>query len=162
MLHIFTRTQICRYLDEAESRLVMEKGKLRRLKKGEKLFEKGDPGDSMLVILQGSLSVYQDLEDGSRHELTRLRFGDILGEFSMVDKQPRSAAVRAEEESALYELSAEDITRLGSTEPKVALKVGWALMEEITLKARAALQGYQELIVQKARETGSIPKRHFG
>lgn len=161
MLHIFTRTQICRYLDETESRLVMEKGKLRRLKKGEKLFDKGDPGHSLLVVLQGSLSVYQDLEGGQRHELTRLRFGDILGEFSMIDKQPRSAAVRAEEESALFELSGEDITNLGASDAKVALKVAWALMEEITLKARAALEGYQELVVQKTAATGTLPRRNF-
>lgn len=158
MLGFLRRTHICRYLDEAEAKVVLEHGSLKGLQKGEILFETGDPGDSMFAILQGSVNVYQVLEGELRHSLTDLKVGDIIGEFSVVDGQMRAAHAVALEDSVLFQLSRDRVLDLMRTDPPVASKVLWAMLETITIKARANLEGYEAMVVQAIAGRDGLPK----
>lgn len=64
------------------------------------LFEEGDPGDTLFLILSGSFEVLKR-EDGTdtRHRLALLKTGQSIGEVSLLDSGPRSGAVRAVEDS---------------------------------------------------------------
>src|SRR5258708_39444843 len=61
------------------------------------LFRKGDPGDTMFIILSGKLRIFTYDADG--HELTLTHYGPgrIFGDFSLLDQQPRSASAITEE-----------------------------------------------------------------
>lgn len=76
--------------------------------KGTILFKKGDPGDSMYVILSGRLRVYSHDEDGHEFTLAYVRPGRAFGEFSMVDEQPRSASALAEEDLTVLVMTRAD------------------------------------------------------
>lgn len=61
---------------------------------GQVLFNEGDPAKSMYLIKSGEVSVRK--RKGSTFvEITRLRQGEILGEISFFDRQPRSATAMA-------------------------------------------------------------------
>lgn len=81
--------------------------KVVRVRKGQHIFEKGDPGDAMFIVKSGRLKIH----DGT-HVLSRLEEGQIFGEFALFDNETRSASVSAEETSLLLELSQDDFYKL--------------------------------------------------
>jgi CRP/FNR family cyclic AMP-dependent transcriptional regulator len=62
---------------------------------GAVLFEKGDAGNAMYLIVSGSIRIYTT--DASGNELTIRHYGqnEIFGEFSPLDGRPRSASAAA-------------------------------------------------------------------
>ena len=63
---------------------------------GEVVVEEGTPGDTMYMVLSGSVSVQKCLETGESVQLAMLgKPGDFFGEMVFVDVMPRSATVRA-------------------------------------------------------------------
>lgn len=64
---------------------------------GQVLFEEGQEGDSLYIVLEGSAVIQKviDREAGTFKDLAVIEEGDLLGEMSLFDNQPRSATVRA-------------------------------------------------------------------
>jgi CRP/FNR family transcriptional regulator, cyclic AMP receptor protein len=75
-------------------------GVRRRVKDGEILIEQGRPIGSIILLLEGRLSVaVRDVGIVARREV-----GEIVGEMSMVDSAPPSATVAAEGECLILSL----------------------------------------------------------
>lgn len=70
----------------------------------EMLFDKGDHGDTMFVILNGRVKI----RDGAK-QIAILQAGDIFGEMALVSDAPRSATAVTMTQSDLLALSFEDI-----------------------------------------------------
>jgi ATP:ADP antiporter, AAA family len=66
---------------------------------GEGIIQKGDPGESAYIIVQGAVRVY----DGET-TLNTLRVHDLFGETAVLDAQPRLASVSAIEACTLLRL----------------------------------------------------------
>ena len=66
-----------------------------RLKADQTLFTAGDPGDGCYRIEQGLLKVSVVSPSGGERILAILGPGALVGEFAMLDAQPRSASVTA-------------------------------------------------------------------
>lgn len=69
--------------------------------KGQVIFEKGEIGSSMYIIVSGLVSVYQDQID---NPLATLRENDVLGEASLILTLPRSASAAALEDTHMFML----------------------------------------------------------
>ncbi len=72
-------------------------------KRGQNIFKKGDVGDAMYIINEGSVRIH----DGN-HVLSRLVQGQVFGEFALFDKESRSASVTADESTSLFKLEQDD------------------------------------------------------
>jgi len=59
------------------------------------VFNEGDPGDGMYVVLGGKVRIYRTL-NGHETNLAVLGEGDFFGEMALLDHRPRSASARAE------------------------------------------------------------------
>ena len=81
----------------------------------ETIFEKGDTGDSMYVILDGKVRVH----DGERL-LNYLGERDVFGEMALLDPEPRLASVTAVEATRLFRLDQAPFFELMSERPEVA------------------------------------------
>jgi len=77
----------------------------RHLKEGEHLFHRGDPGDSMYVVLNGELAVYVPDESGKLILLNLIVYGNIVGEGALLNPGRRKADVVANKDSSVVELS---------------------------------------------------------
>jgi diguanylate cyclase (GGDEF)-like protein len=66
-----------------------------QLAAGDDLWREGDPGDSVVLLLEGILEVIFDSPDGHVVVLRRLEPGAVLGEIACLDGRPRSAGIRA-------------------------------------------------------------------
>jgi CRP-like cAMP-binding protein/ATP/ADP translocase len=69
------------------------------VKAGQSIFKKGDMGDCMYILISGQVRVH----DGDQ-ALRDLGPGDIFGELSVLDPEPRSASVTALEDTRLFRL----------------------------------------------------------
>jgi CRP/FNR family cyclic AMP-dependent transcriptional regulator len=76
----------------------------RNLRSGDVLFEAGDLGDAMYVVVEGELSVEVG-DGGMATEIARLDATDFVGEMALIDKQPRAARVLAKTDAVLLAIS---------------------------------------------------------
>jgi AAA family ATP:ADP antiporter len=81
---------------------------------GDTVFEEGDPGDNLFLILEGEVRI----EHGGRHIAT-LTERDVLGELAVLDKEPRSADAVAATDTRLLRLRAVDLEELIARRPQI-------------------------------------------
>jgi len=75
--------------------------------KGHYVFKKGDEGDAVFIITEGSVSVKdEDLV------LSTLKEGDVFGEYALIDNKSRSASIFAEETLRILRLDRTSFSRL--------------------------------------------------
>jgi CRP-like cAMP-binding protein len=90
---------------------------------GERIVRQGDEGQSMYVLLSGTVSVV--LEPG-RQEVARIQRGGHFGEMSLLTGEPRSATVVAVGDVSVIEINADLFRRLGALHPQAIEKMGMA------------------------------------
>ena len=61
---------------------------------GDIIFEEGASGDWIYVVMHGEVEISKNIR-GKKVVVDTLSEGDLFGEISFVDKQPRSAGARA-------------------------------------------------------------------
>jgi small-conductance mechanosensitive channel/CRP-like cAMP-binding protein len=95
----------------------------------EALVTRGEAGDSMFLILEGSVEVIGKTTDGSRVVLASLAIGDAFGEMSLVTGEPRSATVRAIGDVMVLEITKAHLSPLMAVRPELAESIGVVLEE---------------------------------
>ena len=68
---------------------------LHRYRRGQILFVEGDSGDSLLLIVDGTLKAYSTSAEGEELSLAVVGPGETLGELTLADGGSRSASVAA-------------------------------------------------------------------
>ncbi len=96
------------------------------LKPGDTLFNKGDVGNAMFIIVTGKIHIY----DGER-SLAKLGERDIFGELTLLDAEPRSAAAAALEPTRLFKLHQETFYELMADYPQIARGIIKALSRRL-------------------------------
>jgi small-conductance mechanosensitive channel/CRP-like cAMP-binding protein len=92
---------------------------------GETVVRQGEDGQSMFIVLSGSVSV---VLEPSREELARIQRGGYFGEMSLLTGEPRSATVLAVGDVVVVEIGADLFRRLATVHPEAIEKIGMAAM----------------------------------
>jgi CRP-like cAMP-binding protein len=100
------------------------------LYEGDRLFEEGDPGESLYLVCSGRV----DIAVGER-TVAVLERNACLGEMALISGLPRSATATALRESRLLRIGADDFGNLLSAEPSIA----FALLRTLSRRLRDAL-----------------------
>ena len=90
---ILRKTAIFRSLDESDFKALVMCLRVREVDAGGVLFQEGDPGDSMMIVDEGTLVATVRRKDGGEHELNRMGQGEVIGEMAFLDTGVRSATV---------------------------------------------------------------------
>jgi len=90
---------------------------------GETLFNKGDQGDSMYIILAGKVHIFTTDNQGSQLTLTHYGPGHVFGDFTLLDEQPRSASAVAEEPLDLLVLTRAQFQEFLPQHPAIGLAI---------------------------------------
>jgi len=90
-----------------------------KLKADQTLFTAGDPGDGCYRVEQGLLKVSVVSPSGGERILAILGPGALVGEFAMIDAQPRSASVVAARDSELNFISRKSFEGVAESHPDV-------------------------------------------
>ena len=102
---------------DLELRQLIEVGYRKRLVESEILFREDDPGDAFYLILSGSIEVF--VEKINKH-LNTLYAGQFFGELSLMLGIPRTATVRALEDTILFAINNKGFENLLQQQPELA------------------------------------------
>jgi CRP-like cAMP-binding protein len=99
---------------------------------GETFIQQGEVGDDMYLIIQGKVRVH----NGDRTIIV-LGPGESVGEFAILDPEPRSASVTAEESALLFRIDKAPFDEVMANRPEIA-------------------QGINRVLVRRLREQGRL------
>ena len=91
-------------MDQQTARSLVGQMKRRELARGETIFNEGDDGHALYVVVKGKVKLARTARDGRENLLALLGVGDMLGELSVFDPGPRLSRAHAVEDSVVYEL----------------------------------------------------------
>jgi CRP-like cAMP-binding protein len=100
-LDLLRQVPLFQALRPAEMEQVLDFANEQRVRRGTVLFQKGDEGSSMMVVLRGRIRISAMSLDGKEVTLNVVEAGGIFGEIALMDGKPRSADATAQEDSVL-------------------------------------------------------------
>lgn len=89
------KIDIFREIDPADLENLARAVETRTYADGVMLFDQGDEGNAMFLIDSGAISIYSLDEQGREKPLRTFEAGRVVGDFAVLDGQPRSARARA-------------------------------------------------------------------
>ncbi len=104
---------------------------VRRAASGEMLFQKGDPGDSLMAIISGRIKISALSESGKEVVLNILGPGEMFGEIALIDGRERTADASAMAPSELLVIQRRDFMPFLERRPDVSARLLVVLCERI-------------------------------
>ncbi|MDR3529043.1 MAG: Crp/Fnr family transcriptional regulator [Rhodopila sp.] len=95
------QTQLFQALRPDDLDAIVARTVVRWISRGAIILRRGDPNGGMMVIMSGRVRISVISEDGKEVTLTVLGTGEVLGELSLLDGEPCSADVTAQEDCVL-------------------------------------------------------------
>src|SRR6202790_2862173 len=80
------------------------------LSRGDRLFDEGDAGDRLYVVLEGKIKLTRAASDGRENLLSVIGPGEMFGELSLFDPRPRTSSASAVTDAVLASLKHEALT----------------------------------------------------
>jgi CRP-like cAMP-binding protein len=94
------------------------------VKRGAKIFSKGDPGTSLFAIRSGTVQISVPSVEGKDAVFNVLGKGDIFGEIALLDGHPRTAdATAITTDCELFVIERQDFLPVMHEEPEIALRL---------------------------------------
>jgi len=113
-------------------------GTLRRLVRGDVLFDEGDPPDALYVVTTGRLAIaIANPIDHRESVVALMEPGDLFGEMGMLDERPRSAMARALEPSTVVEIPYGPVLNMFDEHPKLLWNVTRLLTQRLRVMDEA-------------------------
>ena len=125
--------------------------KIRREGRHSIIVQEGESGDRLFIIMKGSVKVSYYTQDGREVILSILDQGEMFGELSLLDEQPRSATVTTLEATELAMIRRSDFQKLMLDNSHIMLKV----MNEIVMRLRRTSQVLERI------STMDVPHRLY-
>jgi CRP/FNR family cyclic AMP-dependent transcriptional regulator len=115
-------------------------GKLRvvQVVAGAELLREGEHARSMFVVREGELEILKHGKAGAEYKLAVLKPGDVVGEMSLIDIQPRSATARARIAATLYVLDLAEIAKLYTGDVEAYALLMLNISREVSRRLRVA------------------------
>jgi SulP family sulfate permease len=133
-------------LGDAERAAVASRLRRMVFGKGEVVIRQGDEDRSLFIVAQGTTTVRVTVEGTSRQiRLVSYSRGTVFGEMALLDRQPRSATVTADEEVVCYALSEDAFNALVKEHPRLAVQLLANLARELSIRLRHATRIITEL-----------------
>ncbi len=118
-------------LSGEDLRWVAKRVQRRQYRRGDTIFVKDDPGESMFIVEDGAVRIYVPGTQGADLTLAMMRPGEFFGDLSLLDGRPRSASAEAARKTVLLTLEREDLTERVESRPKAALAILRVIAERL-------------------------------
>ncbi|MCA1579805.1 MAG: cyclic nucleotide-binding domain-containing protein [Acidobacteria bacterium] len=138
-LAVLASTELFGSLDASDLERLGPELEWLRLPGGELLFQQGEIGECLYVVVNGRLRVLRERPNASDLVLGEIGYGETVGEMALLTGARRSATVRAVRDAELLRLSEESFNRLLATHPQMTM----LLARRIITRYQHSMQGSQ-------------------
>lgn len=145
----FETSKLFSSLPPAEMKVLAASVKTFQFAPDQTVFKEGDPGDGIFIVKSGHVQISALINQGERRVLSRLGPGDFFGEMAVLDNEPRSATVTAEQPTELYFIPRQNLLDMLERSPKLAA----SLVREFSLRMREFNRQYIQEVLQAERLT---------
>ena len=97
----------------------------------ETVIRQGDSGDTVFLVVEGSVEVVKEKEDGTKRVLDRIDTGDAFGEMALLEGSGRSATIRTLKPCRFLTLHKQEFNETVMEYPGIALKICAVLSRRI-------------------------------
>src|SRR6202165_4139313 len=124
--------QLCRY------------AKHTTLKRGTTIVSKGDPGNSLVAVISGTVKISVPSPDGRSAILNLIGPGEIFGEVAVLDGLARTADATANTNCEIYIIDRREFLPFVRSQPALAMK----LIELLCMRLRWTSDQVEQVILQ--------------
>lgn len=103
---------------------------------GTKIFQHGDAGDKLYLILEGRVRISREVPGMGEEALAVLGPGQVFGEMALLDESPRSADARVHERCRLLAIPKDGFDDLLFLHKDLAYEVLWSIVRMLVDRLR--------------------------
>ena len=108
------------HLEATEREQLLQMGVERRFSDGQTIFQRGDPGNGMMLVLRGQVKISIVSDEGKELIFAMTQPGECFGEIALLDGQPRSADAIAVGDCVLFTLARSVFIPFLERHPRIA------------------------------------------
>ncbi len=120
VMAVLRHTRLLGSLPARDLEAAIAVSRLRAFRRGQIVFTRGDPGDTLIVVITGRVKVVVRSADGGELTLAIIPAGGVFGELSIADGGPRSADAETLEECQLLLVPRETVQDICARVPSAA------------------------------------------
>lgn len=124
--------QLCRYARHST------------LKRGTTIVSRGDPGNSLIAVISGTVKISVSSADGRSAILNLVGPGEIFGEVAVLDGQPRTADATANTNCEIFVIDRREFLPFVRSQPALAMK----FIELLCARLRRTSDQVEQIILQ--------------
>jgi CRP/FNR family transcriptional regulator len=125
------RCRLFAHVDEEGLRAIAAQMRRRKFRRGEVIFHQDDTGDSLQVVVAGSVKIVLPSQEGDEASIASLPPGEFFGELALLDGAPRSTTATAVEATETLTLPREPFLALIENDPRIMRALLQTLAEEL-------------------------------
>jgi PPM family protein phosphatase len=128
---ILRRIPLFQHMTYKELLAILGIARGRQFEKGQGIIKEGEQGAELFVLFRGRVDV---MKGGLR--IAQLKAGGHFGEMGLVDQAPRSATVRAVEDTSGISIDRDSLLKLMRRDSLLAVKLLWSFVQVLSERLR--------------------------
>jgi CRP-like cAMP-binding protein len=117
-----------------------------RIDQGGTVFKEGDSGDYVCFVVEGSLEVFKNRNQGAPRRIAELGAGGSIGEMAVIGTSRRSATVKTSSNATLLTLTRDYFNRICNDYPWVGVKILRAISQLLVEHLKKTSENLCELM----------------
>ena len=155
MVRMFEKVPVLSPLSPEERTQLAHQVKIEPFGEGEIIVRQQEAGDSLYIITKGTCEVLLESDSRQSKQVAVLKKGDFFGEMSLLTGEPRSATVRAIEDTEVIVIQKDVFSEILSANSGISEYLGQVLAER---QQQLARQGGDSSDLAEATPGGFIQK----
>lgn len=142
------RSQLFRDFSETGLKIFAELAQAKAIPAGSPLFVENMVGESLFVVVSGTVKLTQKTADGDK-ELATVGPGEHLGELALLGKTVRLVSAVAASQCEVLEIAHRDFFKKASEKPAACLKLALAIASGLAAKVADNRDLVRELVTRR-------------
>lgn len=122
-IDVLKKIEILSTLNKKELKTLYNLMDIVTIESGKTLFQEGDPGEEMYIVVSGKIGIFVKLPDGEDLEIAEIGGGNFFGEMSIFEHAPRSATCRTKKETEALRLHGSKFYQFIGRNPSAGIKI---------------------------------------
>lgn len=147
-------------LSDPALQALVRSGRVKKYGPGDVICRRGDQGDSVLVVLSGTLKIKNTTLDGRDVGLNFLGVGDVAGEIAVLDGGERTADIVALGETEVLAIHRRDVLPTLMSHPQAMLAIVEVLCEKLRTATAIIEDSTHDMLGRVARGLMRLALQH--